>query len=99
MPPTPAVTPFPTDCHGHYAATSLSWEGVCLSQFSGGTFLDASRHIGSSRTSRESSWLAAPGMQSLHRTPTALQANLLSDGTSNFHRNSTGILHWKQPVN
>lgn len=71
-------------------------KGVCLS---GGTFLDAARYVGSSRTSRESSWLTALGMQSLHRTHTALQANLLSDGISSFHLNSAGNLHWKQPVN
>lgn len=40
-------------------------KGVSLS---GGTFLDAARYVGSSRTSRESSWLTALGMQSLHRT-------------------------------
>lgn len=72
---------------------------VCPSQFGGGSFLDAARDAGSCRTSRESRWLAAPGMQSPRRTHPGLQANSLSDGTGNFHLNSAGILHWKQPVN
>lgn len=100
MPPTPTkLFLSPQIVTGAVQPHLSHVKGVCPSQLGGGTFSDAARRVGSSRTSRESSWLAAPGMPSLHRTHAALQENSLSDGTSNFHLNSAGILNWKQPVN
>lgn len=99
-PSTHTVIPFPTGIvvigvqpHPGYT------KGTRPSRSGGDTLSHAAKCNGSSRSSGESSLLTPLGTRSLHRTHAALPANPLSDGTSNFHLNPAGMLHWKQPVN